>query len=283
MTRKMKCVLLFAAFGVTAPAYATPPAALNHYAPNGNWGGANGNTFLPGTDGFNFADVPSAAYMPYLPPGVKALVYLGYSSGNDATFRALVGAYDTYQTSVAGFYVVDDPTTCDDTTSDNLKAETTYIYSHYAALNHPGVLTYMTLENTAASPLAPVFCAKFSPALTGIEYYGINGYPVRSDSYGYNLAIVDAYINEGVNIGIAKNQMVPEYQVFGGGGYSTWVFPTLVQERAIQNRWAADGVTTPLFDEAYSWGVQLSDNALSTANSAMHTYFQCRNSGGTGC
>jgi hypothetical protein len=41
--------------------------------------GINGNTFAPGADGFNLADVESPSELPFVPAGDKALVYMGGS------------------------------------------------------------------------------------------------------------------------------------------------------------------------------------------------------------
>jgi hypothetical protein len=63
---------------------------------------------------------------------------------------------------------------------------------------------------------------------------------------------------------------VPVYQAFGGGGWSDdgggkYTLPTDSQERQILATWAPL-VPHPVFDYAYSWGTQNSDQALGTSS-----------------
>ena len=81
------------------------PSTTLHYAPNANW---NGNTFAPGADGFNLADVTSPSDLPFLPAGDKALVYLGPPQGVTAAFKAAVQSY-IGSSQVYGFYLADVP------------------------------------------------------------------------------------------------------------------------------------------------------------------------------
>jgi hypothetical protein len=55
--------------------------------------------------------------------------------------------------------------------------------------------------------------------------------------------------------GIPLADIVPVYQAFGGGGFSSWILPTAAQEQIIISIWGSL-VPIPAFDYAYSWSVQ---------------------------
>ena len=144
------------------------PSTTLHYAPNANW---NGNTFAPGADGFNLADVTSPSDLPFLPAGDKALVYLGPPKGVTAAFKAAVQSY-IGSSQVYGFYLADVPAPSA-TTAAELKAESNWIHTH-----DPGVKTFMAQENTSALPLKPKYY--YTPANTHIDLFGVNGYPAQT-------------------------------------------------------------------------------------------------------
>jgi hypothetical protein len=251
---------------------ADPQTSL-HYAPNGNFD-SNGN-YLPGVDGFNLADVSSVGAVNALPAGVKGLVWLGDTGGVTQSFinqvTPLIGNSKVY-----GFYVADEPDPSS-VSAANLKAESDWIHQH-----DPGVKTFI-VEYNSSSDTSPSFA--FNPANTDIDVFGLDPYPVRPPSEGSEYASGADYntINLAVaaaeNAGIPQADIVPVYQAFGGGGYSSWTLPTASQEQQILSTWGSL-VPTPAFDYAYSWGTQDGDTALSTS-SALQAVFAAHNSGGS--
>jgi hypothetical protein len=224
-----------------------------HYAPNSNLNSAG--AYLPGAYGFNLADVSSVAQLDSLPVGVKGLVWVGLCRGANKTFIEAVSPF-IGSPRLYGFYLMDEPQTssCSGT---NLKAESDWIHR-----NVPGAVTFITLYNLTSNQ-DPSFDPSYSPAKTDIDLYGLDPYPIQpqfDDGVDYN--IIPARISAAENIGISVSQMVPVYQAFGGGGYSSYTLPTVAQEQQILSIWASL-IPTPAFDYAYSWGVQDSDSAIS--------------------
>jgi hypothetical protein len=79
--------------------------------------------------------------------------------------------------------------------------------------------------------------------------------------------------------GIPQSGIVPIYQAFGGGGYSTYILPTAAQEQQILTTWGSV-IPAPAFDYAYSWGAQNGDTAIST-DPALQAVFAAHNAAGT--
>ena len=196
------------------------PSTTLHYAPNANW---NGNTFAPGADGFNLADVTSPSDLPFLPAGDKALVYLGPPKGVTAAFKAAVQSY-IGSSQVYGFYLADVPAPSA-TTAAELKAESDWIHTH-----DPGVKTFMAQENMSVSPLTPKYY--YTPANTHIDLFGVNGYPAQTGVPNhFDLNVINLCVKAAESIGIPQQDLVPDYQAFGGGGYAKWIVPTATQEK----------------------------------------------------
>ncbi|MDI9847766.1 hypothetical protein QM467_06830 [Rhodoblastus sp. 17X3] len=228
----------------------TGPDTTLHYAANGNF--VNG-VYAPAVDGFNLADVSSAAELDALPAGVKGLVYLGMTDGVTDAFKAVVDACKG-NPNLYGFYLADEPNG-DPTIAANLKAESDYIHA-----NLPGAKTYMTEQNLSSNT-SPTFY--YTPANTGIDLFGLDPYPVQTNvpnNLDYN--IIPLAVTAAENAGIPLSSIVPVYQAFGGGGYTTYILPTADQAQQILATWASV-VPNPAFDYAYSWGTQLNDTALS--------------------
>jgi hypothetical protein len=233
------------------------PATTLHYAPNSSV--VNG-TYAPATDGFNLADVSSVDELNALPAGVKGLVWLGdLNNGVDATFINAVSPFKG-NPSLFGFYLADEP---DPTgqygtlfTVANLKAESDWIHASI-----PSAKTFIVMMNLGPST-SPDYMNTYNPANTGIDLYGLDPYPVGPDNAnGFDPSIIPAAVTAAEAAGIPLSQIVPVYQAFGGGGYSSWTMPTAAQETQILDAWGAV-VPTPLFDMAYSWGIQSNDTAL---------------------
>jgi hypothetical protein len=239
------------------------PITNLHYAPNANLshGGYNAPGD-PGSDGFNLADVSSVAAADSLPSGVKALIWLGNPKGLTALFENTVNAA-AHDAKVYGFYVADEPA---NSAIVNLAKEDAYI-----ALHAPGKMSFIVAENNG-TPEHPSYAV--TPSNTGADLIGLDPYPVRPQfAGGIDLGVIDAAVHEAEAIGWSLKQIVPVYQAFGGGGYSSWNMPTASQEWQILAEW---GKLTPRpgFDYAYSWGQQSGDSALSNTASLRGVFAQ---------
>lgn len=247
----------------------TEPVTSLHYAPNANV--VNG-LYAPGADGFNLADVSSAAAADALPAGVEGLVWLGDTSGLTASFESTVNAA-IGDSKVYGFYLTDEPGP--DVSAANLKAELDYIHSV-----DPGAKTFIMLENNG-TPTNPSY--SFNPANTDIDLFGIDPYPIRPASEGsefangYDYAVIGDAVAAAEAEGIPQSQLVPVYQAFGGGQYTSYTLPTAAQEQTILSTWG-QYLPNPAFDYAYSWGTQDGDTALSD-DPALQAVFAAHNAG----
>lgn len=253
------------ALAAFSPARATGvgPQTSAHYTANGNFDSSG--HYLPGSLGFNVADVGSASQLASLPSGVQGLVWVGLCNGADTGFRSVVNGY-IGKPNVFGFYLMDEPDptgkwkpTC---SAANLKAEADYIHA-----NLPGTKAFIILMNLSSSK-SPSFQA-YTPAATDLDLYGVDPYPCRTELNGCNLDMINGYVDAAeADIQLPQDKIVPVYQTFGLGGWSDdgggqYAVPTADQLTQILDRWAAL-VPTPQLDYAYSYGVQNSDQALST-------------------
>jgi hypothetical protein len=241
------------------------PSTRLHYAPNANIVG--NNTYAPGADGFNLADVSSLYGVNALPAGVQGLVYLGMTNGADATFQSTVKQF-IGNPKVYGFYLADEPGPS--VSAANLKAEADWIHA-----NDPGAKTFIVLENNG-TPSSPSY--SFTPANTDVDLFGVDPYPIRPQfSGGADYSVIGAGVKAAEAAGIPQAQIVPVYQAFGGGGYSSWTAPSAAQEQQILSTWGSL-VPSPAFDYAYSWGTQDGDTALAN-DPALQQVFAAHNSG----
>ena len=244
------------------------PTTLLHYTPNGNL--VNGQ-YAPGADGFNLADISSASELSELPSGVKALVWLGMTGGVTASFQAAVESF-AGNSQVYGFYLADEPSPSA-ITAANLKAESDWIHANY-----PGAKTFIVEEN-ASGNLTPQYY--YTPANTDADLFGLDPYPVQTNvPNDYDLNIIPLAVQAAESIGIPQKDLVPVYQAFGGGSYTTYILPTAAQEQQILSEWGSV-LPNPAFDYAYSWGVQDGDSALS-GDPALQQVFAAHNKGGGG-
>jgi hypothetical protein len=227
------------------------PVTALHYAPNANLAfGSYNAPGDPGSVGFNLADVSSVSDADALPDGVQALIFLGDPNGLTADFEAIVNAAAN-DPKVYGFYVADVPA---DSAIPNLAIEDAYIAQHA-----PGKVSFIVAENLG-TPANPSYT--MTPANTGADLVGLDPYPVRPEfTGGMDLSVIDAAVQAAEAVGWSVAQIVPVYQAFGGGGYSSWTLPTAAQEQQILAEWG-QLTPTPAFDYAYSWGIQLNDAAL---------------------
>jgi hypothetical protein len=235
-----------------------------HFASNGNFD-SNGN-YLSGAVGFNLADVNSITQLNSLPDGVKGLVWVGQCNGVDTTFLDTVRPYID-NAKLFGFYLMDDPdptgkyrTLC---TAENLAAESDWIHA-----NVPGAKTFILLM-TMSSSEKPSFRGTYNPANSHVDLFGIDPYPCRTELNGCDYNEIDRYVAAAESWGVPRDSMVPVYQTFGGGnwvddGGGRYTLPTVSQLQQILARWDAL-VPTPVFDYAYSWGLQNADTALGSS------------------
>ena len=250
----------------TGSAASLGPVTGYHYTANGNFD-SSGN-YLPGSLDYNVADISSASALSWIPANVKGLAWIGTCNGADSTFKSTIDSYRG-KSNLLGFYLMDDadPTgqwgpLC---TAANLRAEADYIHSAV-----PGVLAFVLPMNLSSSS-SPSFDPSYSQANTHVDAYGLDPYPCRTELNGCNYSMINGYVNAAVKIGIPATAIVPVYQTFGLGGWQDdgggqYAVPTAPQEQQILTVWA--GLTpNPLFDYAYSYGVQNSDEALSTITS----------------
>lgn len=238
-----------------------------HYTANGNF--VNGQ-YAPGADGFNMADISSASQLSELPSGDKALVYLGMTGGVTAAFEAAVQRF-IGKSQVYGFYLADEPSPSA-ATAANLKAESDWIHA-----NDPGAKTFIVEENSSGN-LTPQYY--YTPTNTNVDLFGLDPYPVQTNvPNNYDLNIISLAVQAAESIGIPQKDLVPVYQAFGGGSYSTYTLPTAAQEQAILSEWGSL-LPNPAFDYAYSWGTQDGDTALGQ-DPALQQVFAAHNADGS--
>lgn len=252
-----------AAGPVAAPAASAPPTRL-HYAPNNNFD-ASGR-FAPLTAGFNLADVSTPEQLARLPDGVRALVWVGMCDGVSTAFRDRVEPF-LGDPRVFGYYLVDEP----DPTGRwhpacppaNVRLQSDWLHER-----HPDARTFLMLMSYGPSDAAS-YDAAYAPEHTNVDLFGVNPYPCRSELDGCDFAMIDRAVDEAVAAGYPRAGLVPTFQAFGGGDWETnggghYLLPTLEQFTTILDRWA-QVLPDPVFDYAYSWGVQEDDVALETA------------------
>jgi len=211
--------------------------------------------------GFNLADVQSVNELNELPNGILGLVWLGLCNGTDSTFISMVKQFQGNK-KLYGFYLMDEP---DPTGTyaplcpvQNLKQESDWIHSTFPS----NVKTFIVMMNFG-SPEKPTYNNTYNPKNTGIDLYGLDPYPIRSQFPGgedYN--VIPAAVNAALATGIQLDQIIPLYQAFGGGGYSSWTVPNTTQVQTYLELWATL-TPTPVFDYVYAWSSQQNDTALS--------------------
>ena len=254
----------------TLPGSSAPATGL-HYAPNHNFD-SSGN-YVPAQAGFNLADLSDVGTLNSLPSGAKGLVWLGLCNGADSTFINAVTPF-IGNPKLFGFYLMDEP----DPTGQwnplcpaaNLLAESDWIHAHV-----PGARTFIVLMNFG-STAAPTYANTYNPGNSHIDLYGLDPYPCRSDVGGCDYGRIPVAVTAAEAAGIPLASIVPVYQAFGGGGWSDdsggyYLLPTASQELQIFATWAPL-VPTPVFDYAYSWGVQNSDQALESSTSLQAVF-----------
>lgn len=251
-----------------------------HYAAGGGLD-SNGN-YTPAEAGFNLADIQYVDQANALPNGVQGLVWLDQYQGVTQDFIDKVTPF-LNNPKVFGFYLVDEPDPTGQwgpqANAADLKAESDWIHQH-----DPGAKTFTVLNNMGSSD-DPSYMNSYNQANTHIDYFGLDWYPVWSDRPNVDLSTIDKYVAAAEQAGIPLDSIVPVYQAFGGGGWSTEtgsqvVMPTAAQEQAMINHWA-DLVPNPAFDYAYAWGSQNGDTALEDSPELQKVFLAHNTSAGT--
>ena len=234
--------------------------ATLHYAPNHNFDPSG--AWRPAAAGFNIADIADHRRLRDLPAGVKGLIWVGQCAGADRRFIATVAPY-LHEPNVFGFYLMDDPdpriglAQCK---AESLREEADWLHDHI-----PAALTFIVLMNMSDAG-RPSFQDTYNPANSHVDLYGIDPYPCRSELKGCSDTMIERYVAAAEAWGIPRSRVVPVYQAFGGGSWSDgdggkYILPTAAQLQAMFARWRAL-IPAPMFDFAYSWGVQRGDHAL---------------------
>ncbi|TMB11015.1 MAG: hypothetical protein E6J71_25980 [Deltaproteobacteria bacterium] len=238
--------------------------------------------YSPGTAGFNLADVSSVSELDSLPGGVKGLVWLGLCNGADSSFINAVQPF-IGNPKLFGFYLMDEP----DPTGQwaplcpaaNLMAESDWIHA-----NAPGAQTFIVMMNFNTS-VAPTYANTYNPGNSHIDLYGIDPYPCRTETNGCDYDMITVAVAAAKSSGIPLGSIVPVYQAFGGGSWADdgggkYTLPTSSQAQQIMSTWAPL-VPNPVFDYAYSWGTQSSDQALE-GSTALQAVFAAHNAASAG-
>jgi hypothetical protein len=244
-----------------------------HYVAGG--GIEDNGEFTAGEYGFNLADVQSVEQLNALPDGVKGLVWLDQAEGVTDSFIAEVSAY-LGNDKVFGFYLADEPDPTGEwgtlVTPEDLKAESDWIHA-----NFPDAKTFIVMMDMGWSG-NPDFSNAYNPENTHIDYFGIDPYPVRSDSGEIDYDMIERTVQAAVDAGVPIDKIIPVYQAFGGGDWSTdtggsYVMPTAEQAQEIIDRWA-EIVPNPAFDYTYHWSSQEGDEALQDSSELLDVFQQ---------
>jgi hypothetical protein len=259
-------------FGLACVAAISPAAGserpqqqrVQHFAPNANFN-AKGD-FLPAKAGFDIADVSSRHELDLLPDGVKGLVWIGQCDGVDTKFETLARAVIDHP-KLFGFYLMDDP----DPTglwrpqckASDLRAESDWIHQR-----RPEAVTFVALMNLGSSA-SPKFSADYKPERSHIDLFGVAPYPCRTHWPKCHYDMIDRFVGASRDAGVPLNRIVPTYQAFGGGDWSTdsgdaYRLPSAFELWSILKRWHRL-IPAPAFDYAYSWGQQRSDACLAAS------------------
>lgn len=227
-------VAVFAAIALIARIADASAQTTIHYA-----SGLSASEAPAGAEvGFNMADVGDVASLNALPRNMKGLIWLGIKGGATIEFQNKVKPF-IGNAKVFGFYLWDEP---DPTgrygeliTPGSLKEQSDWIHQ-----NVPGAKTFIVLMNMGPSNARPDYMNTYNPANTGIDLYGLDPYPFRTDAAASDMSDVDAAVAAAVHAGIPAGKVVPVFQAFGGGTFNTaeggkYVIPNPKQFQARQN------------------------------------------------
>lgn len=219
--------------------------------------------------GFNLADIQYVEQLNALPPGMKGLVWLNETSGVTPGFIAKVKPF-IGNPKLFGFRLCDEPDITGKYHSPAVSPAALKAEADWIRANVPWAITFITLMDIGSFD-APNFMNTFNPANTGIDFFGLDPYPVRGKVF--DLDFIDRTVEAAVAAGIPLNKIVPVFQAFGGGNWTTYTggakdvykLPTPDQANQMFARWATY-TPNPVFDFAYAWGSQNGDTKLGSTS-----------------
>ncbi|WP_244439856.1 hypothetical protein [Mesorhizobium metallidurans] len=219
--------------------------------------------------GFNLADVQYVEQLNALPPGMKGLIWLNETSGVTPRFIAKVKPF-IGNAKLFGFRLGDEPDITGKYHSPAVSPAALKAEADWIRANVPGAVTFITLMDMGSFD-APSYMNTFNPANTGIDFFGLDPYPVRGKVF--DLDFIDRTVEAAVAAGIPLNKIVPVFQAFGGGNWRTYTggvkdvykLPTPDQANQMFARWATY-TPNPVFDFAYAWGSQNGDTKLGSTS-----------------
>jgi hypothetical protein len=236
--------------------------------------------------GFNLFDITGSKTNPAstlalvnaLPEGTQALVWLG-NLGNapkgqicpapgfsEAEFMAVVDILAN-NPKVFGYNLADEPhpSTCPDAATA-IKARSDYIHTHA-----PGQKTYITILDGSNMCPEGEGCEyrALRPEITHVDLIGLDPYPCHFDSAGQpvtcDISLISHRVQSAIANGIPVSAIIPVFHAFGQEGrldgksiyYRT---PTTTEFQDMLNLWKSL-VPNPVFDFAYTWGIQCTESS----------------------
>ena len=231
--------------------------------------------------GFNIIDVTGSKTNPAstlelvngLPEGTQALVWVG-NLGNapkgqtcpppgfsDAEFKAIVDILAN-DPKVFGYNLSDEPhpSVCPDA-ANAIKARSDYIHTHA-----PGQKAYVTILDGSNMCPEGEGCEyhAFRPEITHVDLIGLDPYPCHFNSAGQpvpcDTSVISQRVQSAIANGIPVSAIVPVFEAFGqegrlGGKSIYYRTPTTTEFQDMLNLWESL-VPNPVFDFAYTWGIQ---------------------------
>jgi hypothetical protein len=227
--------------------------------------------------GFNLFDIgPTKASIDALPDGVRAIVWVG-NLGNApvgsscpapaltlAEFQAVVDNLKN-DPKVFAYYLSDEPhpLVCPDAAND-IKIRADYIRAN--APTQKSFIVVLDGSNVCSGNLGCEYDA-LKPSNTHVDYIGLDPYPCHYAADGVtavpcDISSITTKVNLAISKGIPVSAIVPTFQTFGQAGRSDgktvyYRLPTTTELTDMINAWH-DLVPNPVFDYAYSFGVQCS-------------------------
>jgi hypothetical protein len=81
-------------------------------------------------------------------------------------------------------------------------------------------VTFVALMNLGSSA-SPRFSADYKPERSHIDLFGVAPYPCRTHWPKCHYDMIDRFVGASRDAGVPLNRIVPTYQAFGGGDWST--------------------------------------------------------------
>jgi hypothetical protein len=231
--------------------------------------------------GFNIIDVTGSKTNPAstlalvndLPEGSQALVWVG-NLGNapkgqscpdpgfsDAEFKAIVDILAN-NPKVFGYNLSDEPhpSVCPDA-ANAIQARSDYIHTHA-----PGQKAYITVLDGSNMCPEGVGCEyhAFRPEITNVDLIGLDPYPCHFNGAGQpvpcDISVISQRVQSAIANGIPVSVIVPVFEAFGqedrlDGKSIYYRTPTTAEFQEMLDLWKSL-VPNPVFDFAYTWGIQ---------------------------